>query len=151
LYNYGVWHSRRSQLQKSLRASEQDRADIARRRPQWQGRQGKVSAPRLIFIDETWARTNMTARAFRPGMASGQAVSLRAKTQSGSGCAYSPTPCCGVAANGPFDRPRMTLPPTVNPARVSAIPAFPKLRPSYLPLNLLAASALCCRAHSARG
>jgi transposase len=50
------------------RASEQDRADVARRRRQWQERQGKVCATRLIFIDETpdlvrgrlWAKTNMT-------------------------------------------------------------------------------------------
>jgi transposase len=49
-----------SASKKSLRASEQDRADIARRRRQWQERQGEVSASRLIFIDETWARTNMT-------------------------------------------------------------------------------------------
>lgn len=47
-------------LKKSLRASEQDRADVARRRWQWKQRQGKVSAARLVFIDETWAKTNMT-------------------------------------------------------------------------------------------
>jgi transposase len=43
-----------------LRASEQDRADVARRRHQWKERQGKVATARLIFVDETWARTNMT-------------------------------------------------------------------------------------------
>jgi hypothetical protein len=40
-------------FKKSLRASEQDRADVARRRRQWQERQGTVCASRLIFIDET--------------------------------------------------------------------------------------------------
>ena len=30
------------------------------RRRQWQERQGKVCAARLIFIDETWAKMNMT-------------------------------------------------------------------------------------------
>ncbi len=33
---------------------------MARRREQWQRLQGKVDAKRLIFIDETWAKTNMT-------------------------------------------------------------------------------------------
>ena len=54
------WITPGSALKKSLRASEQDRADVARRRRQWQERQGKVCASRLIFIDETWAKTNMT-------------------------------------------------------------------------------------------
>src|SRR5271170_4086513 len=49
-----------SALKKSLRASEQDRADVARRREQWKQHQDKVAAGRLIFIDETWAKTNMT-------------------------------------------------------------------------------------------
>ena len=49
-----------SALKKSLRASEQDRADVARRRGLWKQHQGKVAAGRLIFIDETWAKTNMT-------------------------------------------------------------------------------------------
>jgi transposase len=33
---------------------------VARRREQWKRLQGKVDAKRLIFIDETWAKTNMT-------------------------------------------------------------------------------------------
>ena len=49
-----------SALKKSLHASEQDRADVARRRWQWRQHQNKVAAGRLIFIDETWAKTNMT-------------------------------------------------------------------------------------------
>jgi transposase len=49
-----------SASKQSLRASEQDRADVARRRRQWKERQGTVSAARLIFVDETWAKTNMT-------------------------------------------------------------------------------------------
>lgn len=49
-----------SALKKSLRASEQDRADVARRRRQWKQRQDQVSATRLVFIDETGAKTNMT-------------------------------------------------------------------------------------------
>ncbi len=59
---YGLWHflDHAGLSFKSLRASEQDRADVARRRQQWQERQGRVSAARLAFIDETWAKTNMT-------------------------------------------------------------------------------------------
>ena len=49
-----------SALKKSLHASEQDRADVARRRGQWKQRQGGIAAGRLIFVDETWAKTNMT-------------------------------------------------------------------------------------------
>ena len=60
---YGVWHfldRMGLSFKKSLHASEQDRADVARRRRQWKERQGKVSAARLVFVDETWAKTNMT-------------------------------------------------------------------------------------------
>jgi transposase len=60
---YGVWHFLdRAGLsyKKTLHASEQDRHDVVRRREQWQRLQGKVDAKRLIFIDETWAKTNMT-------------------------------------------------------------------------------------------
>ena len=49
-----------SALKKSLHASEQDRADVARRRRQWRQHQKKAAARRLIFVDETWAKTNMT-------------------------------------------------------------------------------------------
>jgi transposase len=54
------WTTPASALKKSLRASEQDRADVARRRRLWKKYQAKVAARRLIFIDETWAKTNMT-------------------------------------------------------------------------------------------
>ena len=49
-----------SYKKKSLHASEQDRPKVARRRLQWQQRQDKIDARRLVFIDETWAKTNMT-------------------------------------------------------------------------------------------
>jgi putative transposase len=32
---------------------------VARRRAQWQAHQGQVDPSRLVFIDETWAKTNM--------------------------------------------------------------------------------------------
>jgi transposase len=40
-------------------ASEQDRPDVARRRTQWKRYQNRIDPTRLIFIDETWTRTNM--------------------------------------------------------------------------------------------
>jgi transposase len=49
-------------FKKSLHASEQDRADIARRRARWKTHQGRFDPKRLVFIDETWAKTNMTRR-----------------------------------------------------------------------------------------
>ncbi len=49
-------------FKKSLYASEQDRADIARRRTRWKMHQGRLDPRRLVFIDETWAKTNMTRR-----------------------------------------------------------------------------------------
>jgi transposase len=51
---------RGSASKKSLHASEQDRPDVARRRAQWKKYQGRLDPTRLIFIDETWAKTNMT-------------------------------------------------------------------------------------------
>ena len=33
---------------------------MARRRARWKRHQGKLDASRLVFIDETWAKTNMT-------------------------------------------------------------------------------------------
>jgi transposase len=41
-------------------ATEQDRPDIARRRARWKRHQLKIDPARLVFIDETWAKTNMT-------------------------------------------------------------------------------------------
>ncbi len=38
-------------LKKSLRASEQDRPDVARRRRQWRQHQDKIDPKRLVFID----------------------------------------------------------------------------------------------------
>lgn len=40
-------------------ASEQDRPDVARRREQWIKYRGRIAAERLVFIDETWTKTNM--------------------------------------------------------------------------------------------
>ena len=40
-------------------ASERGRPDVARRRRQWQAHQTKIAPERLVFIDETWTKTNM--------------------------------------------------------------------------------------------
>jgi putative transposase len=34
---------------------------VARRREQWKQRQGRIDPRRLVFIDETWTKTNMAA------------------------------------------------------------------------------------------
>ena len=44
---------------KSLRAAEQDRPDVAKARTEWRENQPKLDAGKLIFIDETWTKTNM--------------------------------------------------------------------------------------------
>jgi putative transposase len=40
-------------------AGERDRPDVARRRAQWAKYQNKIAPERLVFIDETWIKTNM--------------------------------------------------------------------------------------------
>jgi len=57
-----VWnfaHAEKLSFKKTVHASEQDRPDVARRRKQWRARQGQVEPLRLVFIDETWTKTNM--------------------------------------------------------------------------------------------
>jgi transposase len=44
-----------------VRASEQDRPDVAERRQAWRGAQKSLGG-RLIFLDETWTSTAMTRR-----------------------------------------------------------------------------------------
>jgi transposase len=42
-----------------LRATEQDRADIAEARKEWRSSQPDLNPERLVFLDETGAKTNM--------------------------------------------------------------------------------------------
>jgi len=42
-----------------LVASERDRPDVARQRHKWTTYQGRIDPTRLVFIDETWTKTNM--------------------------------------------------------------------------------------------
>src|SRR5208337_528505 len=48
-----------SASKKSLRAAEQERADVARARRRWMREQGMFDPARLVFIDETAANTKM--------------------------------------------------------------------------------------------
>ena len=47
---------------KTAHAAEQDRPDILRRRQEWFDEQLDLDPARLVFIDETWASTNMARR-----------------------------------------------------------------------------------------
>jgi putative transposase len=40
-------------------AGERDRPDVTRRRAQWTKYQDRIDPSRLVFIDETWTKTNM--------------------------------------------------------------------------------------------
>ena len=57
---HGVGEAETSAQKKVLRAAEQDRPDIAERRAAWRVRQAGLAPDRLVFLDETWAKTNMT-------------------------------------------------------------------------------------------
>jgi transposase len=57
-----VWefvHAEKLSFKKKRGAGERDRPDVARRRVQWKKYQDRVEAERLVFIDETWTRTDM--------------------------------------------------------------------------------------------
>ncbi|MCW5712876.1 IS630 family transposase [Shinella sp.] len=57
-----VWdfvHGEELTFKKTLVASERERPDVARRRLQWMAYQGRIDPARLVFIDETWTKTNM--------------------------------------------------------------------------------------------
>jgi len=45
---------------KVLIASEQDRHDVAQQRTEWRANQSNLDPEHLVFLDETWAKTNMT-------------------------------------------------------------------------------------------
>ncbi|MGO9996305.1 MAG: IS630 family transposase [Acetobacteraceae bacterium] len=57
-----IWHTLKLlglSRKKWLRAAEQDRPDVAKARAEWRENQPTLDAGRLIFIDETWTKTNM--------------------------------------------------------------------------------------------
>ena len=54
--------SRALAKKKTLIAAEQDRPDVALRRKTWQATQALIDPAKVVFLDETWAKTNMTRR-----------------------------------------------------------------------------------------
>ena len=52
-------HAEGLSFKKTALASEQDRPDVARKRARWNKHLGDIDLQRLVFIDETWAKTNM--------------------------------------------------------------------------------------------
>jgi transposase len=62
-----------------VKASEQDRPDVAEARACWRVRQAGLDPNRLVFIDETWVKTNM----IRPRGRALQGTRLVAKTPHG--------------------------------------------------------------------
>jgi transposase len=51
---------KRTRKKKTLIAAEQEREDVAQKRSQWKQDQMQIDPERVVFIDETWAKTNMT-------------------------------------------------------------------------------------------
>lgn len=51
-----------SASKKTVLPAEQTRPDIARKRARWKVHQGRIDPSRLVFIDETWVKTNMAPR-----------------------------------------------------------------------------------------
>ncbi|NTU77601.1 MAG: IS630 family transposase [Alphaproteobacteria bacterium] len=51
-----------SYKKKTLVAAEQKRKDVAQRREAWRALQKELDPTKLVFLDETWAKTNMTPR-----------------------------------------------------------------------------------------
>ena len=53
-------HEEGLSYKKTLHASEQDRPDVALSRWLWKRSQHELNPAQLVFVDETWARTDMT-------------------------------------------------------------------------------------------
>jgi transposase len=58
-YCRGSSELRGSASKKTILPSEQRRRDVARKRERWRRYQGRIDPARLVFIDETWVKTNM--------------------------------------------------------------------------------------------
>jgi hypothetical protein len=46
-------------VKKTVLPAEQTRVDIARKRLRWKPHQRRIEAQRLVFLDETWIKTDM--------------------------------------------------------------------------------------------
>ena len=100
---------------------------MARRRRLWKARQNKVPAARLVFVDETWAKTNMTRTHGR--CAKGQRLVAKVRMEGGVPSHSSRAlRCDGIAAqcllDGPIDAEsfrawvQQLLVPTLRPGDV---------------------------------
>ena len=58
LHRFLVRH-RMTRKKKTGHASEQDRPDVHQRRQAWAGARAHLDPARLVFLDETWTKTNM--------------------------------------------------------------------------------------------
>jgi len=76
---YGAPKAKTYLEKKVLKASEQDRPDVAQKRAEWKIKQAGLDPKHLVFIDETWTKTNMT----RPRGRSLQGTRLVAKVPHG--------------------------------------------------------------------
>ena len=57
-----VWvflHVKGLSFEKNVLPEEQTRPDVARKRARWKAHQGRIAPLHLMFIDETWVKTNM--------------------------------------------------------------------------------------------
>jgi len=52
-------HAEGLSFKKTSVADERSRPDVARRRKRWRGLQSSLDPDRLVFIDESWVKTNM--------------------------------------------------------------------------------------------
>ena len=90
---------------KSLRASEQDRPDVAEARDRWRANQPELKSERLVFIDETGAVTDMRAATAAVRAASASFAACRGDI----GKRRPSLPHCGsrgrraLCADGPMD------------------------------------------------
>ena len=57
---HGVSRCSTDTKKKTLIAAEQERADVAQKRTEWKEAQRDIDPQRVVFIDETWAKNNMT-------------------------------------------------------------------------------------------
>jgi transposase len=82
-----VWRFLREErltFKKSLPAAEQNRPDVARKRERWKRHQRRIDPARLVFVDETWSKTNMTRKHGR---------ALRGE------CLVAPVPCARTVSS----------------------------------------------------
>ncbi len=73
---------------------EQDRPDIARRRARWRRYQKGIDPTRLVFIDETWTKTNMAP--LRGWGERGERLTGKSPQVAGERIPFSP-PCAATA------------------------------------------------------